>query len=138
MKSTVIKRSVVINGHKTSVSLEDQFWAALKEIAAERKLSMAELIAVVDHDRGKVGNLSSALRLFVLAQYYIRSMPHRTGQCHGIESVKRRGHSSPVRVRRRFRQDHFVRNLAGGRQADKETRENMNAAVACGMCVGLE
>ena len=69
MKSTVIKRSVVINGHKTSVSVEDQFWAALKEIAAERRLSMSELIAVVDHDRGEVGNLSSALRLFVLARY---------------------------------------------------------------------
>jgi len=69
MKSTVIKRSVVINGHKTSISVEDQFWAALKEIAAERQLSMSELIAVVDHDRGEVGNLSSALRLFVLARY---------------------------------------------------------------------
>ncbi len=70
MKSTVIKRSVVINGHKTSISVEDQFWAALKEIAAERQLSMSELIAVVDHDRGKVGNLSSALRCLVLARYY--------------------------------------------------------------------
>jgi len=70
MKSTVIKRSVVINGHKTSVSVEDQFWAALKEIAAERQVSLYELIAMVDHDRGEVGNLSSALRLFVLARYY--------------------------------------------------------------------
>ncbi len=70
MKSTVIKRSVVINGHKTSISVEDQFWAALKEIAAERQLSMSELIAVVDHDRGEVGNLSSALRCLVLARYY--------------------------------------------------------------------
>ena len=70
MKSTVIKRSVVINGHKTSVSVEDQFWAALKEIAAERQVSLYELIAMVDHDRGEVGNLSSALRLFVLSRYY--------------------------------------------------------------------
>ena len=70
MKSTVIKRSVVINGHKSSISLEDQFWAVLKEIAAERKLTIAKLVAVVDHDRGKVGNLSSALRLFVLSQYH--------------------------------------------------------------------
>jgi len=70
MKSTVIKRSVVINGHKTSVSVEDQFWAALKEIAAERQVSLSELIAVVAHDRGEVGNLSSALRCLVLARYY--------------------------------------------------------------------
>ena len=70
MKSTVVKRSVVINGHKTSVSVEDQFWAALKEIAAERQVSLYELVAMVDHDRGEVGNLSSALRLFVLARYH--------------------------------------------------------------------
>ena len=70
MKSLIVKRSVVINGHKTSVSVEDQFWSVLKEIAAERQVSLSELVAMVDHDRGKVGNLSSALRLFVLAGYY--------------------------------------------------------------------
>ena len=70
MKSPVVKRSVVINGHKTSVSIEDQFWAAVKEIAAERQLTVAKLVAMVDHDRGEVGNLSSALRLFVLSRYY--------------------------------------------------------------------
>ena len=70
MKSPIVKRSVVINGHKTSISIEDQFWAALKDIAAERKLTVAKLTSMVDHDRGEVGNLSSALRLFVLSQYY--------------------------------------------------------------------
>ena len=70
MKSPIVKRSVVINGHKTSISIEDQFWAALKDIAAERKLTIAKLTSMVDHDRGEVGNLSSALRLFVLSQYY--------------------------------------------------------------------
>ena len=70
MKSPVVKRSVVINGHKTSISIEDQFWAAVKEIAAERQLTVAKLVAMVDHDRGEVGNLSSALRLFVLSQYH--------------------------------------------------------------------
>jgi predicted DNA-binding ribbon-helix-helix protein len=69
MKSPVVKRSVVINGHKTSISIEDQFWAAVKEIAAERQLTVARLVAMVDHDRGEVGNLSSAIRLFVLARY---------------------------------------------------------------------
>ena len=71
MKSPIVKRSVVINGHKTSVSVEDQFWSVLKDIAAERQASLSELVAMVDHDRGKVGNLSSALRLFVLARYYL-------------------------------------------------------------------
>lgn len=73
MKSPVAKRSVVINGHKTSVSLEDAFWSAAKEIAAERGLALSELIAMIDHDRGGHGNLSSALRLFVLARF--RSAP---------------------------------------------------------------
>ena len=77
MKSPVVKRSVVINGHKTSVSIEDQFWAAVKEIAAERQLTVAKLVAMVDHDRGEVGNLSSALRCLVLARYYIPAASER-------------------------------------------------------------
>ena len=60
MKSEIAKRSVVINGHKTSVSLEDAFWSELKAIATERNLSLSELVSLVDHERGKVGNLSSA------------------------------------------------------------------------------
>ena len=69
MKSKIVKRSVLINGHKTSISLEDEFWAGVKVIAVERRLAVARLISMVDRDRGKVGNLSSALRLFVLARY---------------------------------------------------------------------
>ena len=69
MKSVIAKRSVVINGHKTSISLEDAFWSEVKAIAAERNLSLSELVSLVDHERGEVGNLSSALRLFVLARY---------------------------------------------------------------------
>ena len=59
------KRSVTIAGHRTSVSLEAPFWAALKEIAAERGVSLNFLIAEVDGTRAQ--NLSSALRVFVLA-----------------------------------------------------------------------
>jgi len=59
------KRSVTIAGHRTSVSLEAPFWDALKEIATARGLSLNDLIAEVD--RSRAGNLSSALRLFVLA-----------------------------------------------------------------------
>ena len=46
MRSVVAKRSIVIGKHKTSVSLEDQFWTALKEIAAERHLTLSELVSV--------------------------------------------------------------------------------------------
>ena len=61
----VVKRSLVIAGHRTSVSLEDAFWRRLKAIAAGRGLSMNALAAAVDAARGEA-NLSSALRVFVL------------------------------------------------------------------------
>jgi predicted DNA-binding ribbon-helix-helix protein len=68
MKSPVVKRSIVIAGHKTSVSLEDAFWKGLKEIAGERDQTLSELVASIDSDR-QHGNLSSAIRLFVLDRY---------------------------------------------------------------------
>jgi len=68
MKSLVIKRSVVVAGHKTSVSLEDAFWKGLKEIAGERDTTLSELVGTIDSER-ECGNLSSALRLFVLDFY---------------------------------------------------------------------
>jgi predicted DNA-binding ribbon-helix-helix protein len=61
------KRSVKIAGHATSVSLETEFWAALRQIAGKRGVSLAGLIASVDDKRA--GNLSSALRLLVLDAY---------------------------------------------------------------------
>ena len=68
VKSLVSKRSIVIAGHKTSVSLEDQFWNSLKEIAGERNMTLAELVGAIDADR-QHANLSSAIRLFVLSVY---------------------------------------------------------------------
>jgi predicted DNA-binding ribbon-helix-helix protein len=68
MKSSVAKRFVVFNGHKTSVSLEDEFWNALKEIAGKRAIHLSDLVAEVDERRGDA-NLSSALRVFVLDYY---------------------------------------------------------------------
>ena len=65
MKSPVVKRSIVLAGHKTSVSLEDAFWEGLKEIAKTRRKTLSDLVGSIDTDR-KHGNLSSALRLFVL------------------------------------------------------------------------
>lgn len=58
------KRSVVIAGHRTSVSVEEPFWQALREIARERGIPLARLVAEIDRDRE--GNLSSAIRLYVL------------------------------------------------------------------------
>jgi predicted DNA-binding ribbon-helix-helix protein len=63
----VVKRSLVIAGHRTSVSLEDAFWRRLRLIAAERGLSLNRLAAVVDASRGDA-NLSSAIRVFVLEE----------------------------------------------------------------------
>ena len=62
------KRSIKIYGHPTSVSLEDPFWNALKEIAATRQVSVSDLIATINKERQHT-NLSSVLRLFVLDHY---------------------------------------------------------------------
>jgi predicted DNA-binding ribbon-helix-helix protein len=68
VKSLVLKRSVVIAGHKTSVSLEEEFWKSVKEIAGERNMTLGELIGKIDANR-EHANLSSAIRLFVLGVY---------------------------------------------------------------------
>ena len=75
MKSPVIKRSIVIAGHKTSVSLEDAFWKGLKDIAINRQTTLSDLVASIDSERPH-GNLSSAIRLFVLDHYQSRSNGH--------------------------------------------------------------
>ncbi len=61
---TIRKRSVVLAGHRTSVSLENCFWRALKDIALKQGVSLNHLITQIDRERS--GNLSSALRVFVL------------------------------------------------------------------------
>jgi predicted DNA-binding ribbon-helix-helix protein len=71
MKSPVVKRSVVLAGHKTSVSLEEPFWQRLKDIATSRRMTLSDLVSSIDLDR-EHGNLSSALRLFVLNHYQMR------------------------------------------------------------------
>ena len=74
MKSLVFKRSIVVAGHKTSVSLEDAFWNGLKDIARERHMNLSEVVAEIDAQR-QPGNLSSALRLFVL-DFYRTQLSH--------------------------------------------------------------
>lgn len=66
------KRSVTLGGHRTSVSLEDLFWAELGAVAARRGLSMNALVAEIDTARGPVG-LSSALRVYALASARVRA-----------------------------------------------------------------
>jgi predicted DNA-binding ribbon-helix-helix protein len=93
MKSPVVKRSIVITGHKTSVSLEDAFWTGLKDIAAARNMTLSELVASIDADR-RQGNLSSAIRLFVLDFYRaqaggagVRSESRETGSGRPVMSA---------------------------------------------------
>jgi predicted DNA-binding ribbon-helix-helix protein len=71
-KSRIIKRSIVVNGHKTSVSLEDEFWSALKVIAGKRLMNLSDLVTAIDGQR-QHSNLSSAIRLFVLDFYRSRA-----------------------------------------------------------------
>ncbi|HWV40419.1 ribbon-helix-helix domain-containing protein [Pseudorhodoplanes sp.] len=77
MKSPVVKRSIVIAGHKTSVSLEDAFWKGLKEIADGRNMTLSDIVASIDSQR-RHGNLSSAIRLFVLDHYRGQSLDRDT------------------------------------------------------------
>ena len=66
VKSLILKRSVAIDGHITSVSLEDAFWDTLKEIAAAHDETLSNIVTGIDKTRQRGSNLSSAIRLFVL------------------------------------------------------------------------
>jgi predicted DNA-binding ribbon-helix-helix protein len=72
MKSPVVKRSIVVAGHKTSVSLEEAFWTSMKEISASRSMTLSDLVSEIDKGR-KQGNLSSAIRLYVLDYFRTRA-----------------------------------------------------------------
>lgn len=66
----MLKRSLTIAGHRTSIALEPEFWAALEAIAQHRDLSLTGLIAEIDQNR-ETPNLSSAIRLAVLEHYQL-------------------------------------------------------------------
>ena len=82
MKSAIFKRSVVIAGHKTSLSLEDTFWNCLREIAKARGQAVSDLIASIDRGR-QYGNLSSTIRLFVLGHYQDQIAPRHEPKQNG-------------------------------------------------------
>ncbi len=99
MKSPVVKRSIVITGHKTSVSLEDAFWKGLKEIAGERDATLSDLVASIDSDRHQ-GNLSSAIRLFVLDHYRLQIQGQtRDDRAETLEERDPRAPSQPSVMR---------------------------------------
>ena len=64
----IVKRSITIRGHRTSISIEDAFWSRLQQVASTRDLALAALVASIDTERTPGTNLSSAIRLFVLAE----------------------------------------------------------------------
>ena len=68
MKPPVVKQSVAIAGHRTSVSLEEAFWKSLEEIASSQGMTVSILLAAIDSERHQ-GTLSSAIRLFVINFY---------------------------------------------------------------------
>ena len=68
MKTEVIKRSIKIGGRKSAVSLENDFWTGLKEIARSQCMTLTELVASIAATRNR-GNLSSAIRVFVLEYF---------------------------------------------------------------------
>ena len=76
-----------IAGHKTSVSLEDAFWKGLKEIAGTRNMTLSDLVASIDTDR-RHGNLSSAIRLFVLDHYRAQSGGDRRPAREAVEPAR--------------------------------------------------
>ncbi|RDV05223.1 ribbon-helix-helix domain-containing protein [Undibacter mobilis] len=67
-KSAIVKRSIELHGHKTSVSLEDQFWDGLRDIAERTRTPLPALLQTIDAQRG-YANLSSAIRVYVLEHH---------------------------------------------------------------------
>jgi predicted DNA-binding ribbon-helix-helix protein len=82
MKPAITKRSVVIGGHKTSVSLEEPFWAAVRELAESQDMPLSSLLRQIDLER-RNSNLSSAIRVFVLENLRMQTAANGIGQTPG-------------------------------------------------------
>ena len=94
MRSPVVKRSIVVCGHKTSVSLEEPFWTSMKDIAAQRGTVLSDLVSEIENNRQQ-GNLSSAIRLFVLGHFKARA-DGLTGDSARLSTAPSRSSPSPV------------------------------------------
>lgn len=92
IKSAVVKRSLVIHGRKTSVSLENEFWPGLREIADHENTTAAKLVEQVERHRDTC-NLSSAIRVFVFNRFRAREKMNSTGAQNAVM-----GHSLNVPV----------------------------------------
>src|SRR5262249_23768620 len=94
-KSSIVKRSIVIDGHKTSVSLEDAFWRTLKDIAHGESVAVSKRVADIDKKR-TLGNLSSAIRLFVLDRTRTEGLPIAQVTQPGISGEGSQKSSAPA------------------------------------------
>ena len=81
MQTAVIKRSIVLDGHKTSVSLENEFWLGLREIAGRENISLSTLVGIIDRER-KSCNLSSAIRVHVYNYFRVQLGKTESGEGH--------------------------------------------------------
>jgi predicted DNA-binding ribbon-helix-helix protein len=90
--SSVLKRSVVVAGHKTSVSLEEAFWDGLREISGSQKMTVSDLVSEIANNRPE-SNLSSVIRLFVLSHFKSRAelgaVSSHAGEFDGIKPPSR-------------------------------------------------
>ena len=96
-ESGVMKRSVVLDGHKTSVSLENEFWSALREIASREKTNVSKLVARIGHDRTNI-NLSSTIRVFVLNYFQSRDMSPAITSLDGSKRSARAYETNPILI----------------------------------------
>ena len=127
MKSLILKRSVALAGHKTSVSLEDAFWRSLKEIAAYQHVTLSALLVSIDSGRDH-GNLSSAIRLFVLNFY--RDLLEAREQSERVQAIhppSSNGRYEPfTRACIQFEEDCAASQLRAGEEISREL------VVTCG------
>jgi predicted DNA-binding ribbon-helix-helix protein len=121
MKTAVIKRSILINGKKTSVSLENEFWDALHEIAKYKNTTAAKLAGEIARQRNTV-NLSSAIRIFVYNHF--RSIEGKQKADHGYNPTRRHLDSATLITRAEE-----CRALAAGLK-DEESRTAMLGIAA--------
>ena len=95
MKSSVIKHSIDIDGHKTSVSLEDEFWEGLREIAERQRITVSALTKQIDKERHDC-NLSSAIRVFVVKHFKLQAANGATAHDYVDAKVVHNGMASPA------------------------------------------
>ena len=94
MTSTILKRSIVIEGQKTSISVEDVFWVSLKEIANRRRMTLSALVAGIRDHRVPGSNLSSAIRVYIMRHF--QSLLETLAIAGHLPDLVRREHRAEV------------------------------------------